>query len=212
MAILVVVFEGLEDNLLHPIVFISAFICVTSIGVLLPLLGLTGYHCNIVCRGTTTNEVITDRYSGRRNPFANITAANCCRILFGPQYPSMLHRHKTHPMHRWTVTRTDIKEMRDVQSPYVAALQGGGVAAPLARSAHWAQHQQQVQHQQQYPGSARLKQKQYPQGDSKRNMPGQDPVGGQGGNFFFAKKGDKNDSFSVCAAELSSDASGSSLV
>ncbi len=80
-----------------------------------------------VCRGRTTNEVLTNRYHGR-NPFGGVSPINCCRALFGTQYPSMLHRHRSHPSQRWHVTREDIRQMAAAQSPPPGRMrrQGGG--------------------------------------------------------------------------------------
>ena len=45
-----------HKDMLRPIVFASAFIALGSLGVFFPIIGLTVYHYNIVCKGVTTNE------------------------------------------------------------------------------------------------------------------------------------------------------------
>ncbi len=46
--IMIITLEAKKGDVLKPIVFVAAFIAVGCVGVFLPLVGLTWYHCALV--------------------------------------------------------------------------------------------------------------------------------------------------------------------
>ncbi len=46
--IMIMILEAKKGDVLKPIVFVAAFVAVGCVGVFLPLIGLTWYHCSLV--------------------------------------------------------------------------------------------------------------------------------------------------------------------
>eukprot|EP00095_Tigriopus_kingsejongensis_P007921 maker-scaffold1210_size55525-snap-gene-0.22 protein:Tk07921 transcript:maker-scaffold1210_size55525-snap-gene-0.22-mRNA-1 annotation:"palmitoyltransferase zdhhc5" len=83
-----------RDRLTEPPVLVSiVIICVVAL-LVIPIFGLTGFHCVLVSRGRTTNEQVTGKFRGGYNPFSKNCLFNCCNTLCGPHYPSLKHPSK----------------------------------------------------------------------------------------------------------------------
>ncbi|XP_013398674.1 palmitoyltransferase ZDHHC9 isoform X2 [Lingula anatina] len=78
-----------------PVSIVEALICFFSIW---SLIGLGGYHTYLTATGQSTNEDIKGSFSSKRaqdnfNPFSQGSCiGNCCEIICGPEYPSLLDR------------------------------------------------------------------------------------------------------------------------
>ncbi|RXN07391.1 palmitoyltransferase ZDHHC9 [Labeo rohita] len=60
------------------------------------VVGLTGFHTYLISLNQTTNEDIKGSWSGKnrvQNPYSHKNIIkNCCEVLCGPTYPSVLDR------------------------------------------------------------------------------------------------------------------------
>ncbi|KAK5608842.1 Palmitoyltransferase zdhhc9 [Crenichthys baileyi] len=60
------------------------------------MVGLTGFHTYLISLNQTTNEDIKGSWSGKnrgQNPYSHKNIIkNCCEVLCGPTYPSVLDR------------------------------------------------------------------------------------------------------------------------
>nr|CAD7401267.1 unnamed protein product [Timema cristinae] len=83
-----------KEHLRDPDTIIAMVIMGIIILLVIPIYGLTGFHIVLVSRGRTTNEQVTGKFKGGYNPFSRGCARNCCYILCGPQYPSLLKASK----------------------------------------------------------------------------------------------------------------------
>ncbi|KAF2987611.1 hypothetical protein EK904_013441 [Melospiza melodia maxima] len=81
--------------------FLTAFIfacVVTHLTLLWSILGLSGFHTYLVASNLTTNEDIKGSWSNKRgsefaNPYSHKSIlTNCCAVLCGPFYPSLIDR------------------------------------------------------------------------------------------------------------------------
>ncbi|MCI4379941.1 hypothetical protein PGIGA_G00234110 [Pangasianodon gigas] len=64
-------------------------------------MGLTGFHTYLISLNQTTNEDIKGSWSGKnriQNPYSHKNIIkNCCEVLCGPTYPSVLDRRGVMP-------------------------------------------------------------------------------------------------------------------
>uniref|UniRef100_A0A3Q3ST50 Palmitoyltransferase n=1 Tax=Mastacembelus armatus TaxID=205130 RepID=A0A3Q3ST50_9TELE len=87
-------------NIVH--VVMREFHCLTVLEVLVcfftlwSVVGLTGFHTYLISLNQTTNEDIKGSWSGKnrvQNPYSHKNIIkNCCEVLCGPIYPSVLDR------------------------------------------------------------------------------------------------------------------------
>ncbi|KAL5477878.1 hypothetical protein EMCRGX_G024732 [Ephydatia muelleri] len=74
-------------------VIIEFILLAVGMLVFIPVVGLTGFHCGLVCMGRTTNEHITGKFRGSHNPFNEGCARNCAKTLCGSKQPRYMHYH-----------------------------------------------------------------------------------------------------------------------
>ncbi|KAG8143155.1 hypothetical protein E2320_000431 [Naja naja] len=81
--------------------FLTAFIfaCViTHLALLWSIFGLSGFHTYLIASNLTTNEDLKGAWSNKRgsefaNPYSHKSVlTNCCAVLCGPFYPSLIDR------------------------------------------------------------------------------------------------------------------------
>lgn len=80
------------EDLTEPHTIVSVVIMGIIVLLILPILGLTGFHLVLVSRGRTTNEQVTGKFRGGYNPFSRGCSKNVAYTLCGPQYPRYLGR------------------------------------------------------------------------------------------------------------------------
>ncbi|KAG7465049.1 hypothetical protein MATL_G00172210 [Megalops atlanticus] len=78
-----------------------AFVCsglLVCFFTLWSVVGLTGFHTYLISLNQTTNEDIKGSWSGKnrvQNPYSHKNIIkNCCEVLCGPVYPSVLNRRE----------------------------------------------------------------------------------------------------------------------
>ncbi|KAK3564345.1 hypothetical protein QTP86_017342 [Hemibagrus guttatus] len=101
-------------DIVHVVLRMFVFLCIISLTVfstvvevlvcfftLWSVVGLTGFHTYLISLNQTTNEDIKGSWSGKnriQNPYSHKNIIkNCCEVLCGPTYPSVLDRRGVMP-------------------------------------------------------------------------------------------------------------------
>lgn len=84
-----VVLLNMQGELLHAIV--DMVLIAVGVLVFIPVVGLAGFHCGLVCMGRTTNEHVTGKYRATDNPFDMGCTRNCFSVLCAAKKPRYMH-------------------------------------------------------------------------------------------------------------------------
>ncbi|KAG0729433.1 putative palmitoyltransferase ZDHHC8 [Chionoecetes opilio] len=120
-----------KENLTEVRTIISMVVMGVIALLLIPILGLSGFHMVLVSRGRTTNEQVTGKFRGGYNPFSRGCCRNCCFILCGPQYPSIKRPAKYIGRYRFNPSTSPPAPVSTITShSQVRVYMDNGVQAP----------------------------------------------------------------------------------
>ncbi|KAF7707282.1 palmitoyltransferase ZDHHC9 [Silurus meridionalis] len=102
------------------------------------VVGLTGFHTYLISLNQTTNEDIKGSWSGKnriQNPYSHKNIIkNCCEVLCGPTYPSVLDRRGVMPVEPSVSTSSGASDVTATTN--TPALPNTKTTAPLIPNEH----------------------------------------------------------------------------
>ncbi|KAI5630029.1 palmitoyltransferase ZDHHC9, partial [Silurus asotus] len=102
------------------------------------VVGLTGFHTYLISLNQTTNEDIKGSWSGKnriQNPYSHKNIIkNCCEVLCGPTYPSVLDRRAVMPLEPSVSTSSGASDATATTN--TPALPNTKTTAPLIPNEH----------------------------------------------------------------------------